>query len=359
MSNPEKFSQENLASENKKRTLAREEFEREFDETKGDLRKRIGEQEYEQLKKDWVDKRMEEADDIEDANQGREEAIEGRKKDRIDSVTGLERREEMYKLLHKKTVSLLNIKDPEKMSGEQLFEELKQEDRDFEDRDLFVMMADVSYLGLVNKLGHKQGDKLLEEAGGAAGEVGIRAFRHGGDEISGLLEADEQQVHKRVEKLKSVFADSEIKDSLAKHFKVEPHLDTGVAKFSEGFRVFKEVINTKEGEEYLEKKSPLKELQDIWVEIADKKSFINKAVARTEVLSRKYDSDKDNYHQIVSALSKGSDDLTVEEIESFVGKSREEIREYILNKKRDRLGEFEGYERVKEEAILDLIEQKI
>ncbi len=358
MSNPENFSFQHTGEqgEEKKKDLARKDFEQEFDKTKSQLKNKMTEQDFEQFKKEWVDERMGEAEDLEESNSKREEAIAEIEEKKIDSVTGLEKRDDMYKTISDKIASILGIQDVKELSNQELFDRLKQKEEALWEQNIFVMLADVSYLGLVNKLGHQEGDRLLKDAGDATKQADIRAFRHGGDEISGFLEPEESEVDKKVEQLKSIFANSEIKDRLIDDFKVKPNLDVGVAKFGEAFQVLKDLANSEEGEEYLEKENVLKELQDIWVEIADTRSFIDKAVNRVELLAEKYNTDKQNYSQISDFLNKGMGELAEENIESFVGKTRDEIKEDLLNKQRSRSNELEGYERVKEKAIFNLLD---
>ncbi len=366
MSNPENFPDKDMgiSQEQKKKDLARKDFEQEFDKTKSQLKNKMTEQDFEQFKKEWVDERMEEAEDLEESNSKREEAIAEIEEKKIDSVTGLEKRDDMYKTISDKIASILSIQDVKELSNQELFDRLKQKEEALWEQNIFVMLADVSYLGLVNKLGHQEGDRLLKDAGDATKQADIRAFRHGGDEISGFLESEESEVDeseesevdKKVEQLKSIFANSEIKDRLIDDFKVKPNLDVGVAKFGEAFQVLKDLANSEEGKEYFKKESALKELQDIWVEIADTRSFIDKAVNRVELLAEKYNTDKQNYSQISDFLNKGMGELAEENIESFVGKTRDEIKEDLLNKQRSRSNELEGYERVKEKAIFNLLD---
>jgi GGDEF domain-containing protein len=355
MSNPEEFPFQHSEGEEKKRELARAEFEQDFDKARPHLKEKMGTQEYEKLKNDWVAERMIEAEDLEDVNQVSENAIKEKNERRMDSVTGLERREEMYNLMRDKIITTLGLENAENLSPKELFKILNQESRTFRDKDMFILMADVSYLGLVNKMGHREGDRLLKEAGDATKKIGIRAFRHGGDEISGFLEFDGQEVARRIQALKDEFAKSGIRDKLMKNFKVNPHLDTGVAQFWEAFQVLKEIMDSSEGGEYFKKEDSLKELQDIWVEMADKRSLMNKAVERADVLAGKYDSDRDNYYNIIGALSKGVGEITEKEIELFVGKNKEHIKEYILDKKKKNIAGLKGYERKKEEAILNFL----
>ena len=142
----------------------------------------------EKIKEIWIKNEMDAAEDLEFSEKRSLNAHDMLMKSIFDSVSGLQRREGLYKLMDSVLGdSLSNIK-----SEEELLNTLKNgKELTAEDKECCVMMGDVSFLSLVNEAGHASGDELINEICGALKEAEKSAnmvdFRHGGDELDNVI----------------------------------------------------------------------------------------------------------------------------------------------------------------------------
>lgn len=331
--------------------LLRQDLEREFDEENGDLKEDLSEEKYEKKKQKWVEEEMEKSRDLEDSNQRTEKAISEEKEARIDSITKLERREWLYKNMNQKVKELLDVEDyAEADKWVRKFREASPEDfRD--DRDPAVMMADVSYLNLVNRAGHEHGDELLDKAGKSLRELeDTKGFRHGGDELTAIFE-NSQEVSEKTRQIEDDFESQKIK-ALENKYGLKPKIDVATASFSESLGVMKEVLEDEEAQDYAYKKNPLRMFNDIWVEIADKRVFQNKARDRIKVMMDKYENSPEIYKKIKSYIHKGAYEISDRKIEELLEYRRQGQEEKVDQE----IEEF--LERNRENALEDLRKQE-
>ncbi len=414
-----------------------------------ELKKQLAQKE-EEIKK--LKQELEESNqELEESNQMTEKAISDKNYYKFDSVTGLERREGMYLQMQDKVKEVFGVEGD--LSDKDWLSLIKNEERNFKEEKSNVVMADVAYLSLINKLGHNAGDKLLTQAGQVFKDSEIKAFRHGGDEISGISENKDSNLNNEILEIEEKFKGQEVKEILQKEYDLEPTLDVGTARFGEAVQVFRHLLNGNEadlgerkelteltaqvinrlkkeikeldqakgsgdlqekfgnifesGDRYekfdfsrpdkwaekeiqkreekikelekenetkvepkkkkedtqeeneveIENKGALKEFNNIWMEIADKRAFLNKAEERIGVLIDKYKKDRKNYYNIIDYLRKGAYDIKDEEVKRFAEEnaSRKEIVNFIKERELEKLAMLKGYEKRKAKAILSFI----
>ncbi len=315
-SNFEKFDLGSEDYQKKQEDLLKKDLELEFEEKFGDLKEDLSQDKYAQKKQAWIEDKLEEARELEDSNQRSEKALAEEREARVDTLTGLERREQLFKGLNSKVKEILNISgDP---APEEWLEKFSQERPDFSEKgEPAVLIADVSYLNLVNKLGHSKGDKLLQNAGSSFRNLGISGVRYGGDELAALLE-DKEEAEAKMSQIEKDFKDQEIKE-LKNEYNLEPKIDTATASFSEALSAMREVMKDEELSQILfSSKHPLKVFNDMWVEIADKRSFQKKARDRIKVLLEKYQKEPEVYKKVINYLYKGAYEIEEEKIQEFL-----------------------------------------
>lgn len=322
-------SEENfIATRIKEKSAAKEFYENEYDENPDtDL-----------TKEEYVEREMllGERDELENINMRGEVKLEASKEeivgwkekwrqDRIDDVTGLEIRKVLFEKMRKKINNLFEIRDSEKENKTE--DELKNEKeeifnkiigRDVEElkkENFSVMMADVSFLSLVNEAGHEAGDKLLSEICTEVKKRVYDSYRHGGDEITGLFDVTDKEVDEKIKELKASVEKLNIEK--VKEYKLTPNLDIGKAHISEAVQIFKEISGGGEQCEKKLKQNPVKELENIMVAIADKRSFIDKGKKRIALLADKFSEDKKAYSDMIGFLRKGGYNIKNEEVKDL------------------------------------------
>jgi GGDEF domain-containing protein len=230
-----------------------------------------------------------------------------------DPTTGLEVRKELFKTMHAEIGAILGISNIDKADPEELRAILSGiNPDDYKNFPLYVMMSDMSYLSLANKDGHKAGDALLASVGQATKKT-LRGFRHGGDEITALIKLNYLDCKQAIKKYKKDVNDAKAPDVL-KQYGLKPNVDVGVAHFSEGLKAFQELIKTPEGAEVLQKKDPLKELENLWLEIADKKTELEKGKARILLMMNLIKSSPEDFDDLYGFLNKGGYGIKPEEL---------------------------------------------
>lgn len=343
-------------SQKKKERLAREEWEQEFEEQFGDLAQDLPSEKYEEKKRKWIEDKMEDTREVEESNQITEQKEEEKREAQKDDLSGLRRREMMYKKMNKTVEEITGIKDKgtTKEQQEQWTQEQWQQWREqwmdclksvdpeeIEEDEHTVMMADVSYLNLLNELGHNAGDKLIRDAGRSFQERNVDGYRHGGDEFTALFD-NREDAQEKTKEIKEDFKQQEVAELLRTEYGVEPSLDTGEAEFDEALQVFQNLVGHKEAKQEMLKKDPLNQLNDLWVEIADQRAQFNKAQKRIAVLMDKYENDRDTYDKIVGFLRKGAYSIQDHEVEELIENNAdtEDIKNKVLEKQERKIGNF-------------------
>jgi GGDEF domain-containing protein len=286
-----------------------------------------------------------------------------------DPITGLEVRKELFRTMHAEIGVVLGISNIENMDPEELRNILITLNSDsYKQFPLQVMMSDMSYLSLANKDGHKAGDELLASVGQAT-RKSLHGFRHGGDEITALIKLNSKDCKMAIKNFKKDVSQAKAPEVL-RRYGLRPNVDVGVAHFSEGLRAFQELMLTPEGAEVLQTKNPLKELENIWLEIADKKAELEKGKARILLMMNLIKSSPEDFDDLYGFLNKGGYGITAEELKllneqlisgknineivfSFI-KDREEAQrktEERFNAEKDRIIE----QIIKDESALETI----
>mgnify|MGYP000297069590 CR=1 FL=1 len=255
----------------------------------------------------------------------------------MDPVTELPQRRELFKKLDGFITETLGVSQSEEVL--RFLENIDEEKlENYQEINGTVVAADAAYLNIFNKEGHDMGDEFLSRLGKAIKEEKVETeeadmfmARIGGDEFGGLLKGTEGKpdpIQQKVEGIQSKFKelmqggsadknkeDSSQKQNLAQKlyndYKLEPQIDFGWAHFSESLEVLSEVAQNKEGgKEELEKNNPIKELENIWVDIADARAFREKARERIEVLMNLKQDHPDKYKIVKNYLKKGAYDIS-------------------------------------------------
>ncbi|HAM88134.1 MAG: hypothetical protein US83_C0008G0058 [Candidatus Falkowbacteria bacterium GW2011_GWC2_38_22] len=308
-------------------------------------------------------------DTIEWLNNKHEELIDEFKKMLIESTTGLKRREMLYKDMEEKISNLFGIENINDVSDEEVIALVKSKNPiDFKNEPLYVMLGDMSYLSLANEGGHSQGDELLGETGKAIKNEFTDASRHGGDEFTTLILLQKKVAEEKVAKLEEDIQKMKNISELGR-FGLKPNMDIGIAHFSESLKAFQEIIlimeKTDAGKEKLAKLDALKEMQNIWLEIADKRSTLKKAMTRIPLLLGKKEKNPEEYKELYKFLNKGAYGIEAEDLEEIGTKIKnganpeEVIFEYIKKMELLNLKKKSGYEKAKEEVIIRTADDRI
>lgn len=359
----------------------------------------------ERFKKDWIKDKMEDCEEVEYLNSKLENTRQEFIDAILDSVSGLERREGLYRIMDEVLTRRLDSAKDDK----RLVESLKEGDMGGSNKggDMCVMMGDVSFLALANEAGHDSGDELIRGIGDALNKAGeefnMVSYRHGGDEITSLYEQREGEgsVWDAIEEIKQAVKDKSI--TQLEKYGLDPNIDYGVAYFKEACDVARDLLNypaTKEkldlilkgkersyeedgkGESIADdregqqevfekefiKKGAVDELKDIWVEIADKRCFIDKCITRIGLLMRLFHEDRERYGDAMSFLRKGAYNISDEKVRELYGilyeegdDSSEEVKEerfqkeverFIFQKEKQTIIKAEGYKQVRSKFIL-------
>lgn len=260
---------------------------------------------------------------------------------RFDAVTGLKNRRELFKKTSPKIKELFGVSTDDKLSDDEWLEKIKNYEDTFDDKDFYIMMSDISFLGLINDLvSHSSGDELLKKVAEKMQATMGECFRHGGDEITGAFEMSQEELMKMKDKTKKEVNDIKDVSGLVSS-NLSPNIDIGFAKLSEALKIYKELLASepKQGEM---NKNVLRNLQNIWLEIADKRTSINKAKERIPLLIDRANNDE----KIFDALRKAAYGIKNEELKSL---------QNTYNTKGDISKEIDGFIKRKEIAQLEQI----
>jgi len=373
MSNPENFEPTAENEEPKKLETFGKQIGREYDGKKPGLKDKLDESEYNNLKKEHIADKREAmklrnerdelarankilAENLEDVNALYEKKIEDYRKLAIDSITGLMRREFLYKEINKYISDKIQFTD--KLDAKEISQRIESLAADTDDKT--IMMSDISFLSLANKSGHASGDELLERIAKSVADHELKAYRHGGDEITALIDNPETAIPEIVKSIQDKVKEQTDIDNLAQ-YGLTPNIDIGTAGMQESAMAFQEIYSqaNAEGVELPEK--PAKYFENLWVDIADKRSFINKGKTRIPLLVEKYKQEQQNqdnsYQGIVDYLRKGGYDITDKEVVSLVSSIDTEdpndslVLDFIKQKEEEVIKQQKGLERIKAEAV--------
>ncbi len=357
---------ENIAPQTEHEIMIRE-LKQEIEEKYGDLKDKIDPGIYEELTKRVLQEKIENCEQLEELNNVTENKAEELFESLIDSTTGLKRRDGLFKSMDKKFDELFGAENMKNLGNEELLEIFnKHKADDFKSMPMNVMMGDMSYLSLVNKDGHVAGDELLGHSGKAIFQELNKAFRHGGDEFTALINLEEKAVKDKVKQLESSIKN--IKNiPVLKKYKLDPNLDIGTAHFSEGFEAFKKImekLESRAGEEKLPALNLYKELQNVWLEIADKRSFIKKGASRIALLIDLKQERQEQYSEIINSIRKGGYDITDEELDGLIKEIQsgagqdEKIFSFIKEKEDTDIRSKEGYDRDRSEVVFKIAKRE-
>lgn len=273
---------------------------------------------------------------VERFSQALESAKERIRKLMFDSVTGLRKREGLYITLERDITELVDGKfsNIEELETDELIELLNPES--VKEVPLTVMMSDVSYLSLANEGGHEAGDSLLEAIGTIArdkmGSPTPEAYqeeesyevdcqRHGGDEMTAIMRLDINEAGKQARSFELAVNNESV--PALEEYGFKPNIDTGVAHISEALEAYQEFIKIKkEAGEEMPKGDRIRNLLNIWVAIADRRSAVSKGVTRLSELKRERVENRTNYDIIISFLRKGAFNTTDEELDSLIEREK-------------------------------------
>lgn len=340
------------------------EFADDFDATHEDLRLALqaAPEIYEKTRQEFVDLQManwssEKAFDqeMEEFNNEMERAVKEKREAKIDSVTKLEQRPGLYKTMNQ---SLQKVFSPEVLNSREAFLRALDEG-DFTQEDLYVAFGDVSFLSLANKGGHDQGDKLLSAMAAQIKNQGVKSVRYGGDELATFYNDNEDKVKESLRQVESQVENLENVANL-KQYGLKSNIDFGVARFAEAVEVFKELMReirrTDSGQKIFESLDVVKELQDIWVKIADQRASLAKGKKRIPLLVEIRKNKPKVYKEVIGSLKKGAYDATEKDLKILEKmdeeKSALEIKEFIIKKEQKISGTKEGYDCWRSEMIL-------
>jgi GGDEF domain-containing protein len=205
-------------------------------------------------------------------------------------------------------------------------------------------MSDVSFLSLANDAGHKVGDDLLKEISYILKTEDAGAFRHGGDEITGIKKEDsDEAIRERIITAKMKINSLSGVANLD-HYNLQPNVDFGEAEVREAIAVLQNLLNSEnEEEKNINRKrilagEPLRSIQNIWVEIADKRCQINKGTERLLLLFEKKINEPTMCVQLMGYLKKGGYNIELSELEALI----KEIDELLSRAKCLNLKDFLG-----------------
>lgn len=252
-----------------------------------------------------------------------------------DSVTGLRGRKDFYEGLEK------IITDTIEGIPDDFTEKLKQ-------LDVSIFVSDMSYLSLANEIGHKGGDELLRSFGEAAREAGspkitkefvfsdfnkgaapddsqkfdyFEVNRAGGDEFCGRATA--KQIEEKTKLLAQKFSEQSV-PTLEK-YKLSPNIDIGIAHLPEAVDAYERIKRHKAesgSRENIITKEVVRKITDIFFEIAERRSVINKCIKRVELLMNLKKGEE--YDRLGVFLKKGACNISDKEVDELI-KIKEDV----------------------------------
>jgi len=287
------------------------------------------------------------AENLEFANSALEEEIETHKetaetlewamdiyrKALEDEVTGFLRRGELYKKIGNYINGTLDL-GPEKITDEDWLEILANPDNQkaLANNNKYILLGDVSYLSFANKDGHSAGDTLLKFIGQQFKNQNIRGFRHGGDEMTAFMEKSPEEISADLESvLEKIQQDPKI--NIFSQYELQPNVDFGLASINDALEIYNQLLQIENCPKTMAALDTLKQFENVWIEIADKRAMINKGQTRIPMLMDLYVSDREKFDVVINYFRKGGYDITNPEIDKLL---IEEKRMAIINPEMDK-----------------------
>lgn len=263
-----------------------------------------------------------------------------------DGASGLRRRELLFRTAESDLKEMIPdlLKDIELAGDKELKEKVSEWDLEkLKDAKFSVLMSDTAYLSLVNDLGggHKAGDSLLKNIGKVATEemgspevekedkeARFIAYRHGGDEFTGIIRDNLKNAGTLAKELGLKVEKSKIE--VLEKFGLLPHLDVGVAHLSEGLEAFKELVLA--GVE-IPGGDRMRKIENLLIDIADQRATLDKMKTRIPLLMELRAKRPDAYKDLIDNLRKGAKGTTDEEVDFLL--QRDNVKEFIRKKLED------------------------
>ncbi|MBD3359922.1 MAG: diguanylate cyclase [Candidatus Buchananbacteria bacterium] len=277
---------------------------------------------------------------IEELKQKNKELKDRLKEAITDPVTGLERRAGLFQDINQEITEMMGekgLKKLEELTDNELIEFIDQllNNETIKKQPLNIAICDVAYLSLANKSGLQGGDQLLGRIGDAARAVGspkvtlpedlnesekkpiVKFFRHGGDELTAIVREWPQEAEQKLQK----FAQQVSKIKNIKDFEeanLSTHIDYGLAHITEALTAFKKIMETKEGPKDIPPSARLKNLENIWLEIAELKATIEKTKIRLKLLAELKTKQPELYDKVIAYLRKGAHNITEKKLNELI-----------------------------------------
>lgn len=322
---------------------------------------------YYKKRAEYVAVEMGRDEDAENINNLLEDRTEAYFKSLIEETTGLKRREALYRDMDAEIANIFEQDNVKNLSDEEFLDIIMQQRADdYKDVELNAMMGDMAYLSLANEEGHRVGDKLLGRTGEVIHQELRNASRHGGDEFTALIKAGQEEADKKVARLESAIEESK-NISVLKDNNLKPKLDIGLAHFSEGLSAFQEVVRemekTPEGKKKLMSINILKEFEDTWLEIADKRSALKKAFERTkQLIDLRRDRDgSEAYIRVIDFLRKGAFGIKDDEVDGLIGRIDsgepldDVVDDFITGKEKTNMSKLNGHRLIRAQIIKNIV----
>ncbi len=317
-----------------------------FDNTKGlKLKQELSAERYEEERLEFIQDGI----DQEDRNCALEEKIH---EARYHPVTGLENREYLFNKISPKIKKLFGLSDDDRPNDKEWLKIIENEDNDFNDDDFYIMMSDVSFLGLVNDtVDHDSGDELLKRIAQAMQATLGNCFHHGGDEITSTFDLPLEKLSGLRDKTRKEVG--ELKDIPGiESSGLIPNIDIGFAKFSEGLKIYKELLTSEPKQKDL-RKDILRNLENTWLALAEKEMSINKAKERIHLLINRANNNQETDDLTKAAYNIKKHELKdLQNIYNAGGDIDEEIYEFIKRKEIVKFDQAKPREKKKIELIL-------
>lgn len=281
--------------------------------------------------------------------------IKNQKELMVDDMTGMFRREMMYRYLELKLG---------KKSNEEILK-----------MPISIAAADFAYLGYFNLISHDAGDVALSKAAESMKdemkEAGAVSFRMGGDEFAFVIPRDLQKsanltisVQKKLDQI-----DTSNPNVMGGHkFEMPFWVDFGTAALSEGLGVWEKYCNESDSKKYCAEEDRVNQVIDFTHKIADGRSIIKKHHSLVKRLVDKFEKARetnsleqfDTFFKY-STLKKGVTREDVEKIanvQDVIQKSKR-INEFAQSLKRKEDEDKVNEERMKIKAIDSYIVENI
>jgi GGDEF domain-containing protein len=277
---------------------------------------------------------------IEELKQKNQELKDRLKEAITDPVTGLERRAGLFQDINQEITEMLGEEGLEKLENLTDHELIKFIDQllnkeTTQKQPLNMAICDVAYLSLANKSGLQGGDQLLSGIGDAARAVGspkvtlpedlnesekkplVKFFRHGGDELTAIVREWPEEAEQKLQKFaQQVSQIKNIKDF--EEANLSAHIDYGLAHITEALMAFKKIMETKQGQKDIPTSARLKNLENIWLEIAELKATIEKTKIRITLLAELKTKQPELYDKVIAYLRKGAHNITEKQLNQLI-----------------------------------------